>query len=125
MPHKNPEDRRASRARWRDQNRDAIVLHNRRAQLKRKYGITIEEYDAMLLTQGGRCAICSTTDPGGASTRGNFHVDHDHATGRVRGLLCFKCNTTLAVWGDDEAGILRVLAYLRQASAPEPHTSEG
>ena len=59
----------------------------------RKYGITAAQYDAMLAAQGGHCAICPATEPSG---RGKlFHVDHDHVTGRVRGLLCHACNTVL------------------------------
>ena len=65
--------------------------HARRMKYQRMYGITIEDYDRMYEEQGGRCAICRTDQPGGAGER--FSVDHDHETGKVRGLLCNNCNT--------------------------------
>ena len=56
-------------------------------------GVTTEVYERMLASQGGGCAICGN-EP---KTR-RLHVDHDHATGRVRGLLCHRCNRVLATW---------------------------
>lgn len=62
--------------------------HSARAyRLKVKYGITVEQYDRMLKMQRGKCAICSRVP---AKLR--LSVDHDHKTGRVRGLLCWTCN---------------------------------
>jgi Autographiviridae endonuclease VII len=67
---------------------------DRDAHLRRKYGIGIDDYDALLLRQSGGCAICHVLpDP---ST--NLHVDHDHATGAVRGLLCVSCNNALGAF---------------------------
>ena len=68
--------------------------------LKRTYGITIDEYDLLLASQSGGCAIC-----GGRSGGKNLAVDHDHSTGQVRGLLCKRHNTAIARWikGPDEA----------------------
>jgi hypothetical protein len=77
----------------------------RRASLKYNFGITTEQYDAMLTDQGGHCALCPTTDDG----RRRLSVDHDHSTGKVRGLLCFRCNTRLGVYekfGTDFAAYL-------------------
>jgi hypothetical protein len=64
--------------------------------LKSHYGITTEDYYTMLAAQGGRCANpgCRTDVPGG---RGSFHVDHNHATTKVRGLLCNNCNAALGM----------------------------
>lgn len=58
------------------------------------YGITPDEVSALRTAQDNRCAICGTDDPKG---RGDFHVDHCHETGRVRGLLCHKCNFRLGI----------------------------
>lgn len=56
----------------------------------RRYGISLEKYEAMLAEQSGRCALCRTSDPGRGNRR--WCVDHDPETGRVRGLLCMDCN---------------------------------
>lgn len=56
-------------------------------------GVTLEQYARLLAAQGGHCALC----PNGPKTR-RLHVDHEHATGKVRGLLCHRCNRTLATW---------------------------
>jgi hypothetical protein len=60
-------------------------------RLRKVYGITREQYEIMGEAQDWRCAICRTDHPGGKIRK--FHIDHDHATGRVRGLLCHFCNT--------------------------------
>jgi len=73
------------------------------------YGITAEDYDALLVRQNGGCAICGTTKPGG---RGSFHVDHDHTTGVVRGLLCHGCNVGIGNLGDDPDRLMAAVAYL-------------
>jgi len=68
--------------------------------LKRKYGITLEQYEAMHRKQGGVCAICGQTETalhvrGGAK---RLAVDHDAITGVVRGLLCQRCNLNIGQW---------------------------
>jgi hypothetical protein len=63
----------------------------RKRALKSKYGITLDDYARMFAAQNGRCAICNTPPERGT----NLHVDHDHKTGRVRGLLCSRCNLNL------------------------------
>jgi hypothetical protein len=62
----------------------------RNSHLKRRYRITAADFDTLLAAQGGRCAICGTDQAGGRD--GVFNVDHDHVSGRVRGLLCRSCN---------------------------------
>ncbi len=75
----------------------------------RKFGITSADYDDLLDSQDGRCAICRCT----ACTSGKrFAVDHDHATGVVRGLLCMHCNRGLGCFGDNRETILSAAAYL-------------
>jgi hypothetical protein len=73
----------------------------RRYQIKAKYGITHEEYLALFESQGNACGLCKSTDSGrksGKWANGYFHIDHDHATGRVRGLLCHKCNVRVGAY---------------------------
>jgi Recombination endonuclease VII len=65
--------------------------------LKNKYGIGIEEYESMLLGQNNKCAICGSEKPGGPFNV--FHVDHNHSTGEVRGLLCVMCNLAVG-WAE-------------------------
>lgn len=74
------------------------------------YGLTQEQFEAMLEAQGGRCAICRTDTPGGRDNR--WHVDHCHATGKVRGLLCNGCNIGLGHFKDDPERLLAAVAYL-------------
>jgi recombination endonuclease VII len=61
-------------------------LRNKDYQLRRNYGITIADYEAMFIKQGGRCAICRR------KSRLTLHVEHSHITGTVRGLACMGCN---------------------------------
>ena len=82
----------------------------RRAHLRAKYGMTPEDYNAMLLAQGGGCAICAAPEPDGQS----LHVDHDHATGAVRGLLCFNCNAGLGKFGERVELLDAAASYLRR-----------
>lgn len=78
--------------------------------LKTKYGITIEQYDAMLEAQGGVCAICSTPDPEGQ----RLGVDHCHTTGQIRDLLCTRCNRGIGHFFDDPSRVDKAAAYLRR-----------
>lgn len=88
----------------------ALKVETRERHLVRKYGVTLADYQAMLAKQGGCCAICRTTE----DTQHNkvFHVDHCHATGAVRGLLCRGCNHMLGAVGDDPEALARAIAYL-------------
>lgn len=74
------------------------------------YGVTPEQYRAMFDAQGGRCAICRNDAWPGKYNRP--HVDHDHATGRFRGLLCGPCNTGLGQFGEDPDRLATAIRYL-------------
>lgn len=98
-------------------NRDRYTASNYRA----KHGMTLEQYDDLLEHQGGGCAICGTTDPGGRwGGAGRFHLDHDHdccpdqkSCSRCRrGLLCSPCNVALGAFGDDIDKLTAAIAYL-------------
>jgi hypothetical protein len=78
-----------------------LVGGERTYHLRRRYGITAEEADAMLAEQDGLCAVCRAAPA--------VHVDHDHATGGVRALLCFNCNGGLGQFKDDP-DVLRAAA---------------
>lgn len=84
--------------------------YERNAKLLKKYGITHDDYLRLLKEQDGGCAICGTKDPRQRSE--HFHVDHDHATGIVRGLLCSPCNQGLGYFQEDVEVMARAIAYL-------------
>lgn len=91
-----------------------ILRYDRRRRLKEKYGLTVEQFDAMLKTQKGLCAICGRP-PSGKGQCGKspvLHVDHDHATGKVRGLLCPQCNQALGKFRDDVEILTSAIDYL-------------
>jgi hypothetical protein len=78
-------------------------------RLKGRYGITLEEWQALYDEQGGRCAIC---DRHASELKRTLVVDHDHQTGKVRGLLCHDCNAALGLMGDDPDRLKRACKYL-------------
>ena len=80
--------------------------------LKRSYGMTFEEFDAMLSDQGNCCAICKTKQPGGRAQR--FNVDHNHKTGEVRGLLCKSCNIALGEVKENIHTLQAMIEYLNE-----------
>lgn len=84
--------------------------------IRRKYGISVPEYEALLVAQGGGCALCHRTPKPGR----RLAVDHDHETGHVRGLLCTRCNTSIGQLGDTAPALERALAYVRRAAPPKP-----
>jgi heterodisulfide reductase subunit A-like polyferredoxin len=76
--------------------------------LQRKYGLSQSEYDEMNDKQAGQCAICLTT-----TRKKKLHVDHEHATGKVRALLCNRCNRVVGLFAED-AGLCDAMAsYMR------------
>jgi hypothetical protein len=79
----------------------------REGHLRRTFGITQGDYDKLLACQGGGCAICGK-QPGKIS----LHVDHDHETGEIRGLLCVGCNNALGQFHDDAALLDRAISYV-------------
>jgi Recombination endonuclease VII len=87
-------------------------MRKREASYLRKYGITLVQYEEMLRAQGGVCALCKV--PGKMGKYDKLDVDHDHETGRVRGLLCITCNHALGVLGDNSAALERALAYVKR-----------
>jgi hypothetical protein len=119
----NPDVLEAARARtrrWMAENPERYAENHRRfvesggqkrsfrkTHLKKKYGLTPEQYEARLERQGGVCLICGR--PPGKTA---LHVDHCHVTGRVRGLLCFRCNAALGQFDHDPEVIARAHEYV-------------
>lgn len=92
------------------QNNRAKVMSRK---LLRRYGITLEQKTELLRQQGDCCAVCKTTEPG----RKGWVVDHDHKTGRVRGIVCVGCNTLIGRLGDTTPAVIEktsaILEYLK------------
>lgn len=88
------------------------------ARLKRLYGLTLVEYQTMLERQQGRCAICGDApDPDGVKAASRLHVDHDHATGANRELLCGRCNQGVGFFRDDPQLLRSAAEYIERHSA--------
>lgn len=82
-------------------NPEAVRLYNLRGAMK-KYGVTLDWFEAKLAEQDGRCVICGAMpDPNGIKAAARLHVDHDHETGAVRDLLCTRCNQGLGYFRDN------------------------
>ena len=86
------------------ESRQRLHGGSRHYHLKHRYGISADEFNELVRQQGGVCAICGRPDP--------EHVDHDHETGAVRGILCFNCNGGLGQFRDSIDALLAAAAYL-------------
>lgn len=93
--------------RYRAKHPDRIKAADRKQSLRRKFDISVEYYDALLLAQNGICKICGR-EPGERL----LAVDHCHTTGVVRGLLCGQCNVALGMFGDDIKLLQAAIEYL-------------
>lgn len=82
----------------------------KQAQLK-KYNLSVDEYNILYEQQGGKCAICEIP---AADLNKSLHVDHDHKTHVVRGLLCHHCNTGLGLFKDDLKLFEKAMQYLKR-----------
>lgn len=102
---------------WAAANPKEWDRHRRKSHLRKQYNITPEEFDRILRDQGGVCAICG--DPPGDSRGFRPHVDHCHSTGRVRGILCGRCNIGIGQFQDDPELVAKALAYLESHELKE------
>jgi hypothetical protein len=104
---------RAARRRYYESHKEAVRARAREWRRKKDfreiYGMTLEDYDVMLAQQDGACAICRR------KPKERLVVDHCHATGQVRGLLCAKCNTGLGLYQDNPDRLLAAIAYLESS----------
>ena len=131
MPHKNKDKakeyfaQRYERERevWRARNKknyqankEAHLLRSRKAHLKNTYGLSVEEFNALIIEQNNRCAICfkeeTATDKNGKLKP--LCVDHCHTTGKIRALLCNSCNCMLGFSKDDTATLFAAIQYLKK-----------
>ncbi len=91
------------------ESRQRLHGGSREYHLRRRYGIGVKAFEEMLEAQDGLCLICDKPDP--------EHVDHDHETGKVRGILCFNCNQGLGNFRDDIRSLIRAVGYLMRGSS--------
>ncbi len=91
-------------------NSEKGIRSSRRSHLKRSFGMSLEEYEDKLKNQNNRCAICNSENS--FDKWGVLAVDHDHKTGKIRDLLCFKCNTILGSVNDNPLILQKAINYL-------------
>jgi hypothetical protein len=110
-PEERKKARNASQRKWNHKNKDKLQAYwrdRRRAETAKRYGLTREEYEAF---RQQPCAICGKL--------GRTVVDHDHATGRVRGPLCIEHNAMLGMAHDNPFELQAAIEYLRRTSSSE------
>jgi hypothetical protein len=93
---------------WAAKNRDKRLKKLREIHLRNKFGLTPDEYERILEAQGGVCGLCESPPSPGIS----LHVDHDHGTGEIRGLLCVRCNNALGLFREDADLLKRAARYV-------------
>jgi len=93
---------------WRARNPELYKAQQRRSRLIRRFGITPEEYDALFEKQDGHCAICGNPPNGD-----RLAIDHNHSNGKVRSLLCHKCNTVLGLVNEDTNILHKLIEYIK------------
>lgn len=127
--YRNKEHRAPYVKKWHAENQDSVRANRKKYEanmtpeqiarrkdylywrhIKRNYGLTPESFQEKLDKQGGVCALCRKL--GRIGRNGKFYVDHCHDTGRVRGLVCRPCNTSLGILGDTPEKMERVMRYL-------------
>jgi hypothetical protein len=98
---------------YRKKNAEKLKLYKRNRRvtwawhIRANYGLTLNQYDELLIEQSGRCAICCCVTE-------DLFVDHDHSSGKVRGLLCVNCNFLIGHAGDDSITLELSIAYLKK-----------
>lgn len=98
----------AANSKYKAMHKEKCAAHQRKSNLKREYGLTIETYNGMIDLQNGKCAICEN------EPTTTFCVDHDHETGEIRGLLCNSCNKLLGNAHDSKKLLENAIAYLEK-----------
>lgn len=122
---KNQEKRKEAKAAWDKANQEAKKKHNKTFKtknplyfidkhLRNTYGITLDEYNALLTVQNNKCAGCGTDSE--KAQRNKLYVDHCHSTGKIRGLLCQQCNTALGMVKDNINTLSSLISYLKQSN---------
>lgn len=104
---KNRDKVNATARKWYKKNRERNIDSVRRYQLRRKYGFAQELYEVYFFMQCGECAICGRKDR-------RLVIDHNHKTGKIRGLLCTRCNLSIGSFEDSQELLLKAVMYLKK-----------
>lgn len=98
--------------RWRENNREKYLLGKKICLIKRQYGLSYEDYCNLLKKQNGKCAICDVV---GEKIKGKeLCIDHNHTTGKVRGLLCHSCNRGIGLMKDNVLIFKKAIKYIQK-----------
>jgi hypothetical protein len=130
MPYKNYTDKQKNRREYRASKKGrAKILAWGRSQkgrecyrdynLRRRYGVSFQQFKTLYAAQNGLCAICRVYMTTGTT---QAHLDHSHATGAVRQLLCRCCNGGLGLFKDNQEIMLNAIDYLKKHESLLPHT---
>ena len=117
MPLKTKELRTAYMRKWRKNHPERVKIHNEQARIYQagrkfyKYDITEDEYNDMFMAQNGKCLICGKHQ---SEIKTALHIDHCHETGKVRGLLCHRCNIGIGLLEDDIENLRCAILYLNK-----------
>lgn len=106
---KNPEVYNGRAAEWRKKNPDK----QHATEIKRNYGLSLEDYNALLVQQNTKCALCETQHDT-SKKRGRLYVDHCHKTGKVRALLCSAHNSMLGYANDNIQTLEKAIEYIKK-----------
>jgi hypothetical protein len=119
----NTEKRKIAKKEWTEQNKTHCASYNKEwktknpeyfvnKHLETTYGISLDDYNAILAVQDHKCAGCGVD--ASKAQRSKLYVDHCHDTGKVRGLLCQHCNTALGMVKDSIETLSSLISYLKQ-----------
>lgn len=107
------DDKRKYDKEYRMKNMERKKYLGRLGHLKRKFGLSLDDYNSLFESQEGRCAICGRHQ---SELKRSLYVDHDHTTKKVRGLLCYNCNSLLGHAKDSITNLHRAIEYLHKAN---------
>lgn len=93
-----------------ESNKEKHAKRSRSIHLRINFGLTMEDYEKLFTAQNGCCAICGAPQ---SELKRRLAVDHNHITGQIRGLLCFRCNASIGKFGDDPEMLLKAVSYLK------------
>ena len=114
----------AASRRWKEKNRERVAANvaawhvanrdrRRYYRIEKAYGLTRDAYESMYKAQSGKCAICECQQP-----KSKLHIDHDHSSGSVRALLCFRCNAGIGLFWDKSELLAKASAYIERHTKP-------